>query len=174
MKTLLLIADGFEDLSVFLPWYRLREANIEVQLASPFMHCLTGQHGYRIEPDLAIRDVNPAEYDLLLIPDGIAVECLRQVEEAVAVTRTFVQENNGRIAALGHGPQLLISAGTLDGKAVTCSPGIRDDVRMAGAVYRDEATVLDGSLLTGRSIDELPEFCRSLAKLMRMAADVRG
>jgi protease I len=172
MKALLLIADGFEDISVYMPWYRLQEEGIEVHLASPFMHCLTGQHGYRIEPDLPIRDANPADYELLLIPDGIAVERLRQVEESVAVARTFVQENL-RVAALGHGPQLLISAGTLDGKAVTCSPGIRDDVRMAGAVYRDVATVLDGNLLTGRSTDELPEFCRALAKLMRVPAGSR-
>ena len=164
MTALILVADGFEDLTLFLPWYRLREEGVGVRLASPLMHALTGQHGYRVEPDEPIYRVNPAEYDLLLIPDGPAVERLRLREEAVDVTRTFMQEGVMRVAAIGHGPQLLISAGSLDGRVVTCDPGIRDDVRAAGATYRDEAVVRDGNLLTGRGPDDLPAFCRQLIR----------
>ena len=161
MKALILAADGFEDLTLFLPWYRLREDGVEVTLACPFLHAVTGTHGYAVEPDAAIHEVNPAEYDLLLIPDGPAAERLRQREEAVDVTRTFV-ESGMKVAAIGHGAQLLISAGTLDGRRVTCSPGIRDDVRAAGATYRDEAVVVDGTLITGRGPDDLPTFCHRL------------
>ncbi len=170
MKALILVTDGFEELSLFLPWYRLREDGATVKLASPQMRALTGQHGYRVEPDAPIYEVNPAEYDLLIIPDGIAVERLRQREEAVDVARTFMQDGGMRVAAIGHGPQLLISAGALDGRSVTCDPGIRDDVRAAGAHYRDEAVVRDGMLLTGRGPDDLPAFCR---QLVRVAAAVR-
>ncbi len=162
MKALILVADGFEDLTLFLPWYRLREENFDVRLASPLMHALTGMHDYQIEPDLRIHEVNPAEYDVLVIPDGRAVEMLRQREEAVDVTRTFMQDGNSRVAAIGHGAQLLISAGVLDGRTITCDPGIRDDVRAAGAIYRDEAVVRDGNLLTARSVDDLPTFCQML------------
>jgi protease I len=77
------------------------------------------------------------------------------------------------VAALGHGAQVLISAGTLDGRTVTCSLGIRDDVRMAGAFYRDESTILDKSLLTGRSIDDLPEFSRRLIALAKAPLGAR-
>jgi protease I len=167
MKVLILVADGFEDLTVFLPWYRLREAGVDVRLASPLMHVVTGEHGYRIEPDTTIHEVNPAEYDLLVIPDGIATERLRVREEAVDVTRTFMQE--GRVAAIGHGPQLLISAGALDGRRVTCEPGIRDDVRAAGAGYRDEALVLDGNLLTARSREDLPGFGQMIIEMLGSA-----
>jgi len=166
MRALFLVANGFEDLSLFLPWYRLREEGIDVTLASPLMHALTGAHGYAVEPDLPIRSVNPDDYDLLLIPDGAAPERLRQHEEAVGVVRTFAQDGR-MIAALGHGPQVLISAGTLDGKTLTCSPGIRDDVRAAGGVYRDESTILDGYLLTGRGADDLPEYCRRLVAMLK-------
>ena len=76
------------------------------------------------------------------------------------------------MAAIGHGPQLLISAGALDGRAVTCAPGIRDDVRAAGAAYRDEAVVLDGNLLTGRGPDDLPAFCRQMMRLLRAGSKV--
>lgn len=170
MNALILIADEFEDLSLFLPWFRLREAGAKVTLASPLMHALTGLHGYRVEPDVRVHEANPAEFDVLIIPDGPAVERLRLREGAVDLARTFVQE--GKVAAVGHGPQLLISAGALDNRTVTCAPGIRDDVRAAGAVYRDEAAVLDGNLLTGRGPDDLPAFCRQMMSLLK--AGVKG
>ena len=172
MRALILVANGFEDLSLFLPWYRLREEGVEVTLASPLMHALTGLHGYAVEPDLPIHEVNPDDYDLLLIPDGTAPERLRLREEAVDVVRTFVQDSR-MVAAMGHGPQVLISAGTLDGKTLTCSPGIRDDVRMAGGVYRDDSTILDGYLLTARGPDELPEYCLRLVAMLK-AAETAG
>lgn len=162
MKALILVADGFEDLTLFLPWYRLREEGVDVRLASPLMHALTGLHGYRIEPDVRIHEVNPAEFDILFIPDGSAVEKLRQREEAVDVTRTFMQDGGSQVAAIGHGAQLLISSGVLDGRTVTCDPGIRDDVRAAGAIFRDEAVIRDGNLITARSADDLPAFCQML------------
>jgi len=166
MKALILIDDGFEELSVYVPWMRLREEGLDVTLATPLMHALTGQHGYRIEPDHPLRDVPPDDYDLLLIPDGRATEALRLRNEAVDLARTFME--SGRwVAAIGHGPQVLMSAGAIDGRTVTCSPGIRDDVRNAGAEYRDESTILDGNLLTARGADDLPEFCRRLVALLR-------
>ncbi|HVL14878.1 MAG TPA: type 1 glutamine amidotransferase domain-containing protein [Gemmata sp.] len=165
MKALILVADGFEDLTLYLPWYRLREEGVDVRLASPRMHVLVGEHGYRVEPDTTIHGVNPADFDLLLIPDGTCAERLRVREEAVDVARTFMQDGM-RVAAIGHGAQLLISAGALDGRRVTCSPGIRDDVRSAGASYCDEAVVIDGSLITCRGTDDLPAFAQVLVKGM--------
>jgi protease I len=165
MKALILAANGFEDLTLFLPWYRLREEDVEATVAAPFLHAVTGRQGYVVEPDTAIHDVNPADYDLLLIPSGPAAEQLRQREEAVDVTRTFIEDGR-KVAAIGHGAQLLISAGVLDGRRVTCSSSIRDDVRAAGAVYSDEATVTDGILLTGRSPDDLPAFAHAMMALL--------
>lgn len=169
MKALILAADGFEELTLFLPWYRLREEGVEVTLACPYLHAVTGAHGYVVEPDTAIHEVNPADYDLLLIPDGPAAERLRLREEAVDVARTFL-ESGTKVAAIGHGAQLLISAGALDGRRVTCAPGIRDDVRAAGAVYSDAAAITDGILLTGRGPDDLPAFARAMMKLLEVYA----
>lgn len=162
MKALILVADGFDDLTLYVPWFRLREERATVHLASPLMHTLTGQHGYAVEPDAPIHEVNPADYDLLLIPNGPAAERLRVREEAVDVVRTFMQQDGSRVAAIGHGLQVLISAQTLDNRVVTCSPGIRDDVRAAGAIYRDTAVAVDGNLITGRGADDLPAFCRMI------------
>lgn len=166
MKALILLADGFEDISLIVPWYRLREEGVRVTLASPLLHGLTGVHGYRVEPDCRIHELSPAEFDLLYIPGGPAAEQLRLREAAVDMARTFMQD--GKVAAVGHGPQVLLSAGALDGRTLTCAAGIRDDVRAAGASYRDEALVADGNLLTGRGPDDLPEFCRALVRFLKV------
>src|SRR5436190_3090411 len=155
MKVLILVGDGFDDLQLFCPWYRLLEEGLTVTLATPGGQAVAGQHGYRVKADTPIREVNPAEYDLLLVPGGQSPERLRLREEAVDVARTFMDEDRP-VAALGHGPQLLISAGSLSGRQATAAPGIRDDLRAADARYRDEAVVLEGNLLTGRSTEDLP------------------
>ncbi len=161
MKALILLADGFEDVQLFCPWYRLQEEGVRVTVASPSGQPLVGLHGYRVEPDMPIHEVNPSEYDLLLVPGGTSPEKLRQREGAVGVTRTFMEE--GRLVAIiGHGAQLLISAGSVDGRALTCASGIRDDVRSAGGVYREEAVVVDGSLISSRNSDDLPQFCQQV------------
>ena len=94
---------------------------------------------------------------------------LRLREEAVDIARTFMEEDR-RVAVCGHGPQLLLSAGALNGRRVTCAPAVRDDVRAAGANYRDEATVTDANLLTGRGADDLPQFCQALVALLNVRA----
>jgi protease I len=161
MKALILAAEGFEDLELFGVWHRLREEQIEVTLASPKGNKITGLHGYPLDTDMPIRELNPSEYDLLVIPGGAAPERLRLREEAVGVARTFMEDDR-RVAVIGRGIQLLISAGALNGRQATCAPAIRDDVRAAGASYRDESVVVDGNLLSCRGIDELPDFCRQL------------
>jgi len=160
-----LIADGFEDMQFFYPYYRLLEEGVTVRIASPGGHKAVGQRGYQVEADTPIAEVDPAEYDLLVIPGGQAPERLRQREEAIDIARTFMEEDRP-VAAIGHGPQLLISAGCLDGKQATSAPDIRDDLRAASAVFHNKASVQDGNLLTGRSSDDLPEFCRQLVALL--------
>src|SRR5262245_58935912 len=162
MKALFLVADGFEDLQLFWPYYRLREEGVSVTVAAANDNQqATGLHGYRIEPDMPIPELNPSEYDILVIAGGRAPERLRLREEAVDVTRTFV-EDGSIVAAIGHGPQLLLSAGALDGKSLTCDPWIRDDIRIAAGAYRDEGVVVDGNLITARGNDDLPEFCEQV------------
>jgi len=74
------------------------------------------------------------------------------------------------VAAVGHGPQLLLSAGSLSGRQATSSPGIRDDLRAADARYRDDAVVQEGNLLTGRGTEDLPEFCRQMVLFLGIRA----
>jgi protease I len=165
VKALILIADGFDDLEMIYPWYRLREEGIEVTVAAPAGNIVTGQHGYKVEPDMPIRELNPGEYDLLLIPGGASPERLRLREEAVDVARTFMDEDR-RVAVIGRAIQLLISASALSGRQATCAPALRDDLRAAGGTYRDDSVVMDGNLLTCRGGEALPGFCRKLLTVL--------
>lgn len=165
MKALILIADGFDDLQFFCPYYRLLEEGVTVRIASPGGEDAVGLHGYRVEADSPIVEVDPAEYDLLVIPGGQSPERLRLREEAVAIARAFMDEGRP-VAAIGHGPQLLISAGSLISKQATSAPGIRDNLRAADAIYHDKAIIHDGNLLTGRSSENLPEFCRQMVAFL--------
>jgi protease I len=110
---------------------------------------------------MPIPELNPSDYDILVIPGGRSPERLRLREEAVDLARTFAQDNM-LIAAIGHGPQLLLSAGALDGKTLTCDPGIRDDILLVAGAYRDEGVVVDNTLITARGNEELPFFCEQM------------
>lgn len=169
MKALILIADGFEDLQFFYPWYRLQEEGIHVTVATATGQPVSGLHGYRVEPDMPIHELNPSEYELLVIPGGSSPEKLRQREQAVDVTRTFIEEDR-LVAIIGHGAQLLISSGAIDGRALTCSPGIRDDVRAAGGIFRDDGAFTDGLLVSARTSDDLPAFCQQMVAALTSKA----
>jgi protease I len=166
MKALLFVEDGFEDLTVFVPWYRLREEGVDVTLVAGTTRSVTGSRGYTVEPDLALRSINCEDYELLIIPSGRACERLRLRNEALDIARQF-SERGCCTGVIGHGAQVLLSAGLLDGRTITCAAGIRDDVRSAGAFYRDESTILDGQLLSCRGTEDLPEFCRRLMAMLR-------
>lgn len=161
MNALILVSDGFEDVQLYYSWYRLREDRVRVTIASLSGRPVSGKHGYRVVPDSPIGELNPTEYDLLVLPGGDAPCNLRVNEVAVDIARTFMEDGR-RVAAIDRGPQLLISAGSLDGRIVTCARAIRDDVRAAGATFRDESIVVDGNLVTGRSSEDLPEFGRAM------------
>ncbi|RLI86628.1 MAG: peptidase [Archaeoglobales archaeon] len=165
-KVLFLIEDGFEDLELFYPMYRLMEEGFEVVIASSSPNEKVGKYGYRIKPHKTFDDVKPEEYSALVIPGGKSPERVRINEKAVSITKHFVNENKV-IAAICHGPQLLISAGAVKDKKLTCWIGIRDDVMAAGGIYEDRVVVVDGNLITSRMPSDLPAFCRELVEKLR-------
>jgi protease I len=165
MKALILIADGFDDLQFFCPYYRLLEEGVAVTIASPRGDNAVGLRGFPIEADMSISAVDTAEYDLLVIPGGQSPERLRLREEAIGIARAYMDEERP-VAAIGHGPQLLINAGSLDSKQATSAPDIRDDLRAGGTINHNKAIIRDGNLLTGRSSEDLPQFCPQLVTFL--------
>lgn len=163
-RALILAADGFEDSELLVPYYRLKEADCTVDIAGPESGAvLTGKHGYTVKTDLAFDDIKPGDYDALVIPGGRAPETVRLSAAALRAVREIMKEEKP-VASICHGAQVLISAGVIADRSATCWQGIRDDVKAAGAHYSDEEVVVDRNLITSRSPEDLPAFCRELLK----------
>jgi protease I len=166
MKALIISADNFEDSELLVPYYRLKEEGIEVDVATPAGGTIRGKHGYEVKADRIIADIDPDSYDLLVLPGGKAPETVRRDAAALAVCRRFF-ERNKPVAAICHGPQTLISAGLLGGRRATCYRTVADELKQAAALYEDTEVVVDGNLVTSRQPSDLPAFVREMMRLLR-------
>ena len=144
----------------------MKEEGITTHVASINKGPITGKHGYEINAEVAFKDVNPADYDILVISGGKGPEKMRLDKDALEITRYFFKEKKP-VAAICHGPQVLISAGVIKGRKITCWLGIRDDIIAAGALYEDREVVIDENLVSSRSPADLYAFGREMIKLLK-------
>ncbi len=122
--------------------------------------------GRTIAPDLLIGEVDPDDYDALLLPGGVGnPDRLRMEPGAVALVRAYVDAGKP-VAAICHGPWLLVEADVVRGRRVTSWPSIRTDLCNAGGLVVDEAAVTDGPIITSRNPDDVPAFTGALAKAL--------
>jgi len=163
MKALIISADNFEDSELLVPYYRLKEAGVEVTVASLKRGTITGMHGYEMAVDKTIDEVNPDHYAILVLPGGKAPAVLRKEPKALEIARSFFAANKP-VAAICHGPQTLISAGLLKGRHATCYLSVANELKEAGALYEDQEVVVDGNLVTSRQPPDLPAFMRETMK----------
>lgn len=172
MKILILSADRFEDPELTVPLARLRDAGMQVDVGSFAVGTIYGKHGERVHADRAFADIDPGDYDALLLPGGKAPALLRRNSQVLALVRHFFEADKP-VAAICHGPQILISAGVLAGRAVTAYRGVAHELVEAGAHYRDTEVVVDGNLVTSRIPADLPAFLREFLKKLPVAAAAR-
>jgi len=166
MKALILTENEAEDIEVLYPYYRLQEEGIEVHVASTKKGQVTFKHGYWLNADLAFDEVNPDEYDILILPGGRGPERVRLSKSALNIVKRF-SEKSKPIAAICHGPQILISANLVKGKKLTSWQGIKDDAVAAGGIYEDKPVVKDGNLITSRQPSDLPYWMSELIKTIK-------
>lgn len=164
-RILIISADGFEDLELFYPYYRLKEEGYEVIVASN-AEKITGKHGYSIKVDIKFEDVKPEEYDGLVIPGGKGPERVRLNENALKIVKHFFEKNKP-VASICHGVQVLISAHVIKGRKATCWYGVKDDLIVAGGEFLDQEVVVDGNLVSSRYPNDLPAFMREFIKLLK-------
>jgi protease I len=160
---LILTDENFEDMELFVPYYRLNEEGFDVEVASKRRGVLKGKHGYEIEATKAYDEIKPENYDMLFLPGGKAPSKVRREEAALSIVRHFMQ-NDKPVAAICHGPQILISAGVVMGRRLTCWPGVANELREAGAIYEDREAIVDGNLVTSRMPKDLPYFLRHVMR----------
>ena len=162
---MILSADNFEDSELLVPYYRCKEAGMEVIVASPCHGNIKGKHGYEVTVNLSLDAVNPDEYAILILPGGKAPKALRDEPKAQEIARSFLSRNKP-IAAICHGPQVLISTGLLKGRLATCYSSVAEELKEAGALYQDQEVVVDDNLVTSRKPADLPAFMRETMKLL--------
>lgn len=163
MRVLIVSAEGFEDTELLVPWYRLREAGIDVDIASSRPGTFSGKHGYEVEATLGVGEIDPDNYDLLLLPGGKAPAKLREDSRLLELARKFFADDKP-VAAICHGPQILVSAGLLKGRTATCYKTVAPELKEAGADYQDQELVVDGNLITSRHPEDLPAFNREIMR----------
>lgn len=168
-KVAILIATAFQDEEATQPKEFLEELGAEVTYIGLEKITYEGKYGRReVAVDKIFEQVKLEEFDAVIIPGGSAPEHLRVKEAPVRFIKEFAKLGRP-IAAICHGPQLLITADLLRGRTITCYKGIRDDVKLSGANYLDEPVVIDGNLITSRKPEDIPEFNTALALALGLA-----
>ena len=170
ISAVILTADKFEDLEVIYPYYRLLEEGVRVDIAAPKKEHLHGENGYSIEPTKTFDEVNPEDYDILILPGGLAEGAPTTVRNhplARSFAKGFMSADRP-VAAICHGPYTLISAGVVKGRRMTSfwGDGVPKELMDAGAQYVDSEVVVDGNLITSRHPGDLPAFMREVMKVV--------
>lgn len=162
-KVIALVDHEFEDLELWYPVMRLQEEGATVHLVGPEAgEKYIGKYGVPSTADYAFADIKPADYDGILVPGGWAPDKLRRYPEVLAMVK-YMEEHRKPIGQICHAGWVLISAKILQGKKVTSTPGIRDDMENAGAIWLDEPVVVDGHLISSRRPPDLPPYAKAFA-----------
>jgi protease I len=162
-KRVAILAEAdFEDLELWYPLIRLREAGAEVfVVGSGSSSSYLGKHGLPVTVDAEADTVSAGQFDAIIVPGGWAPDKLRRYPSVLKLVKDA--DAQGKIiGAICHGPSVLISAHILKGRIATCVKAIKDDVVNAGATYVDAESARDRNLVTSRTPDDLPAFCIEL------------
>jgi protease I len=165
-KVVLLAENLYQDLELWVPYYRLKEEGAEITVVgSGSSRTYSGKYGYPIDVDKEAKEIDMDKYHGVVIPGGYAPDMMRRYPEMVRIVREADQKRKV-IAAICHAGWMLVSAGILKGRKVTGFFAIKDDLVNAGATYVDEEVVRDGNLITSRKPDDLPAFCREMIEAL--------
>lgn len=167
LRALQLIDHDFEDLELWYPVLRLREAGMEVHLAGEKAgEKYIGKYGVPAVSDYSFDQIKADDYAALLVPGGWAPDKLRRYPAVIQLVQKF-EAGQKPIGQICHAGWVLISAKILAGKKVTSTPGIRDDMENAGAVWLDQPVVVDGNLVSSRRPPDLPEYTKALLEVLK-------
>lgn len=151
MKILNLVHENFEDIELLYPTIRMKEEGADVHLAGQQKgEVFTGKHGVPVKTDVAFEEINPDNYDGLLIPGGWAPDKLRRIEKVLDIVRNF-NDQKKPIGIICHAGWVPVSAGIMKGRKATSVSAIKDDMINAGVNWVDEPVVVDGNLVSSRT-----------------------
>ena len=158
-KIALIATDEFEDSELIEPKDALQDAGAEVVVVSDNEDKITGKNGTEVAVDVSVDEADITDYDGLLIPGGVGnPDKMRMNRTAVDFVRGFFEEHKP-VAAICHGPWLLVEADVVEGRTLTSWPSLKTDIINAGGEWVDEEVVVDNGLVTSRKPDDLEAFC---------------
>ena len=165
-KVAILVADGFEQVEMTKPRQELNDAGAETKIVSLKSGKIQGmnhmENGDTFDVDLTLDEARPEEFDALMIPGGLYnPDAMRSNEEALDFSRHFFKAGKP-VAAICHGPQVLISANLVRGRKMTSWPAIKVDMRNAGANWVDQEVIVDNGLVSSRKPDDIPAFNKKM------------
>lgn len=165
-RVAVLAEDLYEDLELWYPVLRLREAGADVTIVGPKAgEVYKSKHGFPAKADLGMDEVSARTFDGVVIPGGYAPDRMRRHAAMLTFVRTM-HEAGKPVAFICHAGWVPISAGIVRGRTVTGVSAIKDDLINAGARWVDQEVVVDGNLVSSRTPPDLPAFCRELIKLL--------
>ena len=167
-KVAILATDGVEQVELEQPRRALDKAGALTHLVSPKQDSIQAMNhdekGARIPVDRMLSDVRPADYDALVLPGGVSnPDTLRMDERAVQFVREFMLADKP-VAAICHGPWMLVEAGGVRGRTLTSWPSLKTDIVNAGGRWVDEVVHVDDTLITSRNPGDLPQFCATIVR----------
>jgi protease I len=155
----------YEDLELWYPKIRLEEEGVKTVVAGIGEKTYQGKRGYPVTVDTQVDQIDPIDFDGLVIPGGFAPDQLRRFEKVLQITRDIYQAGKP-LGFICHAGWVPISAKILKGKRATSVRAIKDDMENAGVIWEDSAVVVDGNLISSRTPADLPQFCRALIRAL--------
>ena len=161
-RVLQVVDEVFEDLELWYPILRMREAGATVDIAGTEKgKVYTGKYGVPCESTHAFEDIDPADYDVLLVPGGWAPDKLRRYDSVLNIVKAMDQDKKV-IGQICHAGWVLISADIVEGATVTSTPALIDDLKNAGATWIDEPVVKSGHIISSRRPSDLPQYMETI------------
>ena len=176
-KVAFLATDGVEQVEFTAPWNALKQAGAQLQLVSDKTGDIQSvnhdEKGQTFPVDVEVSKVTARDFDALVLPGGVKnPDKLRTNKAAVGFVREFM-ELDKPVAAICHGPWLLVEADAVRGRTITSWPSLETDIKNAGGAWVDKQVQLDQKLLTSRKPEDLPAFCAHLVEMLSTAIDER-
>ncbi len=165
-KIVLFVEDIYEDLELWYPKIRLEEAGFQPVIAGPSAgSTYKGKHGYPCKAEISFKEAAGISFQGVVIPGGFAPDRLRRSPDVLHTVKSLF-ENGKMVAFICHAGWVPISAKIVKGKKATGTIAIKDDLENAGAIWKDQAVVVDGNLISSRTPNDLPQFAQAMLEFL--------